>query len=142
MERKNEAKVTNSFWVYSITNDKWTCFYKNENNSSLYWNKKQSEEPRPRYAHQLVYDESNRVCTVTKTLSCIFSSKSVFWDSPSTGNIIPRKKGAVLLQFCLVLWDLHLNHKCDYGDFHKKIIVFVPRMVFDWWNLFDAVIIA
>merc|ERR1712241_1155978 len=61
IDRKSEAKVTNSFWVYSITNDKWTCFYKNENNSSIYWNKMQSEEPRPRYAHQLVYDESNRV---------------------------------------------------------------------------------
>ena len=59
--KSSEAKVTNSFWVYSITNDKWTCFYKNENNSSIYWNKMQSEEPRPRYAHQLVYDESNRV---------------------------------------------------------------------------------
>ena len=97
MERKNEAKVTNSFWVYSITNDKWTCFYKNENNSSLYWNKKQSEEPRPRYAHQLVYDESNRVCTVTKTLSCIFFLPSQFFETPLLPEILFREKGAVLL---------------------------------------------
>ena len=62
-KEKNERKheITNSFWVYSIGNDKWTCFYRNENNSSIYWNKMQSEEPRPRYAHQLVYDEANRV---------------------------------------------------------------------------------
>lgn len=60
-ERKSDAKVTNSFWVYSIFDDKWTCFYRNENNSSVYWNKMQTEEPRPRYAHQLVYDETNRV---------------------------------------------------------------------------------
>ena len=60
-ERKSDCKVTNSFWVYSINDDKWTCFYRNENNSSVYWNKMQTEEPRPRYAHQLVYDESNRV---------------------------------------------------------------------------------
>jgi hypothetical protein len=59
-ERKAEAKVTNSFWVYNIANDKWTCFYRNENNSSQYWNRMQSEEPRPRYAHQLVYDDHNR----------------------------------------------------------------------------------
>ena len=67
--KSSEAKVTNSFWVYSITNDKWTCFYKNENNSSIYWNKMQSEEPRPRYAHQLVYDESNRVRLKLKLIS-------------------------------------------------------------------------
>lgn len=60
-DRKSEGKVTNSFWVYNIPTDKWTCFYRNENNSSMYWNKMQTEEPRPRYAHQLVYDEVNRV---------------------------------------------------------------------------------
>jgi hypothetical protein len=60
-ERKNDTKVTNSFWVYNILTDKWTCFYRNENNSSIYWNKMQTEEPRPRYAHQLVYDEVNCV---------------------------------------------------------------------------------
>ena len=70
-KEKNERKheITNSFWVYSIANDKWTCFYRNENNSSIYWNKMQSEEPRPRYAHQLVYDEANRVSLKVLTKS-------------------------------------------------------------------------
>lgn len=60
-DKRNESKVSNSFWVYNIVNNKWTCFYRNENNSSIYWNKMQSQEPRPRYAHQLVYDETSRL---------------------------------------------------------------------------------
>ena len=32
-------------------------YFRNERTSSAYWNLRQSIEPRPRYAHQLVYDE-------------------------------------------------------------------------------------
>jgi hypothetical protein len=57
----SESRVSNSFWVYSITSNKWTCFYRNDNSSSTYWSKMQRQEPRPRYAHQLVYDDLNRM---------------------------------------------------------------------------------
>ena len=57
----SESRVSNSFWVYSISSNKWTCFYKNDNSSSTYWSKMQRQEPRPRYAHQLVYDDVNRM---------------------------------------------------------------------------------
>ena len=32
-------------------------FSRNENSEPGYWTQRQSVEPRPRYAHQLVYDE-------------------------------------------------------------------------------------
>ena len=60
-DKRNDSRVSNSFWVYNIVTNKWTCFYRNDHNSTQYWNKMQTQEPRPRYAHQLVYDEINRV---------------------------------------------------------------------------------
>ena len=57
----SESRVSNSFWVYSISSNKWTCFYRNDNSSSTYWREMQRQEPRPRYAHQLVYDDVNRM---------------------------------------------------------------------------------
>ena len=57
----SESRVSNSFWVYGISSNRWTCFYRNDNSSSSYWSKMQRQEPRPRYAHQLVYDDINRV---------------------------------------------------------------------------------
>ena len=59
-----DSRVSNSFWVYSIAANRWTCYYKNENSSPDYWNMMQHLEPRPRYAHQLVYDDVNRVSKV------------------------------------------------------------------------------
>ena len=56
-----DSRVSNSFWVYSIAANRWTCYYKNENSSPDYWNMMQHLEPRPRYAHQLAYDDVNRV---------------------------------------------------------------------------------
>lgn len=73
LERQNETSVSNSFWVYSINQNKWQCFYKNENSCLEYWNKRQFEEPRPRYAHQLVYDDVNRVSkTHAYDLRCFY----------------------------------------------------------------------
>lgn len=60
-DKRPDAKISNSFWVYSIATNKWTCYYQNENSSPDYWNMMQHLEPRPRYAHQLAYDEVNRV---------------------------------------------------------------------------------
>jgi len=57
-KRSGEARVSNSFWVYSLASGKWSVVYRNENNEPGYWTSRQSVEPRPRYAHQLVYDET------------------------------------------------------------------------------------
>ena len=36
---KREENVKNSFWVYSIPSNRWSCVYKNENQSAQYWDK-------------------------------------------------------------------------------------------------------
>ncbi|CAG5927233.1 unnamed protein product [Menidia menidia] len=59
---KREENVRNSFWIYDITRNNWSCVYKNdqavkENPSKTL----QEEEPCPRFAHQLVYDEMHKV---------------------------------------------------------------------------------
>lgn len=58
---KREENVRNSFWIYSIPTNRWTCVYKNENLSPQYWDKMHDKEPVPRFAHQLVYDHVSRV---------------------------------------------------------------------------------
>uniref|UniRef100_A0A8D0A1F6 Muskelin 1, intracellular mediator containing kelch motifs n=1 Tax=Sander lucioperca TaxID=283035 RepID=A0A8D0A1F6_SANLU len=59
---KREENVRNSFWIYDIARNNWSCVYKNdqavkENPSKAL----QEEEPCPRFAHQLVYDEMHKV---------------------------------------------------------------------------------
>lgn len=60
-KEKRDDNVQNSFWVYYIDQDKWSCVYQNENTGEQYWNKMQHIEPCPRFAHQLVYDHINKV---------------------------------------------------------------------------------
>ena len=55
--RSGEQSVSNSFWVYEICRSRWSVIYRNENGDTDYWQRRQSLEPRPRYAHQLVYEE-------------------------------------------------------------------------------------
>ena len=55
--RAGEQSVSNSFWVYEISRGRWSVIYRNENGDTDYWQRRQSLEPRPRYAHQLVYEE-------------------------------------------------------------------------------------
>lgn len=58
---KREENVRNSFWVYDINQNKWSCIYRNEQTGESYWSKMQHMEPCPRFAHQLVYDETKKV---------------------------------------------------------------------------------
>lgn len=58
-DKRDNSK--NSFWVYDIGRDKWSCIYKNENTGQQYWIKMQHIEPVPRFAHQLVYDHARKV---------------------------------------------------------------------------------
>ncbi|XP_070558105.1 muskelin-like [Ptychodera flava] len=60
-KEKREENVRNSFWVYDIIRNKWSCIYKNENSSPQYWTKMQHLEPCPRFAHQLTYDHVHKV---------------------------------------------------------------------------------
>ncbi|EDV28994.1 uncharacterized protein TRIADDRAFT_37030 [Trichoplax adhaerens] len=53
--RKGE-NVCNSVWVFDLSSCHWSCVYQNDNNTENYWNQMQYLEPRPRYAHQLVYN--------------------------------------------------------------------------------------
>ena len=55
------SKVDNSFWVYNIAQNKWTCVYKIESNSLEHWMTMQNFQPRPRYAHQIAYDNVYQV---------------------------------------------------------------------------------
>jgi len=55
--RVGGPQVSNSFWVYEVNRARWSVVYRNENNQTDYWQRRQCVEPRPRYAHQLVYDE-------------------------------------------------------------------------------------
>ncbi|XP_059476925.1 muskelin [Neocloeon triangulifer] len=59
-ERRDE-NVQNSFWVYSLKRNRWSCIYRNENTGDQYWSKMQNLEPCPRFAHQLVYSVSNKI---------------------------------------------------------------------------------
>ena len=60
-KEKKEDTIRNSFWVYHLKRCKWVCVYRNENHNQQYWNKMQNVEPCPRFAHQLVYDQRNKV---------------------------------------------------------------------------------
>ncbi|XP_017304065.1 muskelin [Diaphorina citri] len=60
-KEKREETVQNSFWVYQMGKNQWSCVYKNENSGEHYWSKMAHVEPCPRFAHQLVYDSVNKV---------------------------------------------------------------------------------
>ncbi|XP_048465952.1 muskelin [Rhincodon typus] len=59
---KREENVRNSFWIYDIARNNWSCVYKNDQSVKDNPNKSlQEEEPCPRFAHQLVYDDMHKV---------------------------------------------------------------------------------
>lgn len=62
-EKERRDINLNSFWMYSLKTNKWSCIYKSEQSNEHCYSKMQSMwvEPCPRYAHQLVYDWINKV---------------------------------------------------------------------------------
>ncbi|XP_073918983.1 muskelin isoform X6 [Castor canadensis] len=61
-KEKREENVRNSFWIYDIVRNSWSCVYKNDQAAKDNPSKSlQEEEPCPRFAHQLVYDELHKV---------------------------------------------------------------------------------
>lgn len=97
--------VKNSFWVYSITKDKWTKIYQNDNTGHDYWKSMENLEPCPRFAHQLIYDEK------TKT-------QYLFGGNPGEAS----NTGARLDDF----WKLKLNRDSE-SDILRKCLFLVRR---------------
>ncbi|KAM3960333.1 muskelin 1 [Aphomia sociella] len=53
MSKEKDKRVYNTLWVFSLRRLTWTCVYRNDSVSP--------NEPRPRFAHQLVYDPVKKV---------------------------------------------------------------------------------
>lgn len=63
-EKERRDLNLNSFWMYSLKTNKWSCIYKSEHSNEHCYSKVQQNacsEPCPRYAHQLVYDWINKI---------------------------------------------------------------------------------
>ncbi|CAG8466882.1 18677_t:CDS:10, partial [Racocetra persica] len=58
---KRSQAIKNSFWVYDLRLDKWTKIYQSEVCGAQYWESNETTEPRPRYAHQMVFDNIHKV---------------------------------------------------------------------------------
>ncbi|KPJ04033.1 Muskelin [Papilio xuthus] len=53
MSKEKDKRVYNSLWVFSLRRMTWTCVYRNDSVTPA--------EPRPRFAHQLVYDPVRKI---------------------------------------------------------------------------------
>ncbi|KAL4704274.1 hypothetical protein ACJJTC_016292 [Scirpophaga incertulas] len=53
MSKEKDRRVYNTLWAFSLRRMTWACVYRNERVSA--------HEPRPRFAHQLVYDPATKV---------------------------------------------------------------------------------
>ena len=53
MSKEKDKRVYNTLWVFSLRRRTWTCVYRNGSVAP--------HEPRPRFAHQLVYDPVRKV---------------------------------------------------------------------------------
>ncbi|CAB4386012.1 hypothetical protein RhiirA5_492663 [Rhizophagus irregularis] len=60
-KEKKASSVKNAFWAYDLRMGKWTKLYQSENFDQCYWASNETTEPRPRHAHQMVYDYVNKV---------------------------------------------------------------------------------
>ncbi|XP_074644616.1 muskelin-like isoform X2 [Tubulanus polymorphus] len=58
---KDKRDMKNSFWVYDIPKNKWSCIYKNDNSGNGANTQKSVIQPVPRFAHQLVYDHIHKI---------------------------------------------------------------------------------
>ncbi|XP_063385695.1 muskelin [Cydia fagiglandana] len=53
MSKEKDKRVYNTLWVFSLRRLTWTCVYRNDSIAP--------HEPRPRFAHQLVYDPVRKI---------------------------------------------------------------------------------
>jgi len=59
-KRDESVQVQNSFWVYDIRRNTWSCIYKNDG-TGLSDASAKIDQPYPRFAHQLVYGQNTKV---------------------------------------------------------------------------------
>jgi len=60
-KEKKEDNLKNSFWVYDIKQNKWSCIYRNKMEPIGADEFRARVEPCPRFAHQLVFDHTRKV---------------------------------------------------------------------------------
>lgn len=63
-EKERRDFNVNSLWLYSLKLNEWTCIYKCDHSTENCCSNKSQvmcSEPCPRYAHQLVFDATNRI---------------------------------------------------------------------------------
>lgn len=64
-EKERRELNLNSFWMYSLKTNDWTCVFQSDHSTEHCYSKPKPQtkcsEPCPRYAHQLVYDWNNRI---------------------------------------------------------------------------------
>ncbi|XP_043224158.1 muskelin-like [Amphibalanus amphitrite] len=60
-KEKKEDNLKNSFWVYDIKQNRWSCIYRNRAEPSGSDDSKPLVEPCPRFAHQLVFDHMRKI---------------------------------------------------------------------------------
>ncbi|KAJ0174253.1 hypothetical protein K1T71_010399 [Dendrolimus kikuchii] len=53
MSKEKDKRVYNTLWVFALRSMTWTCVYRNDSVAP--------NEPRPRFAHQLVYDPVKKI---------------------------------------------------------------------------------
>ncbi|RVE51419.1 hypothetical protein evm_003974 [Chilo suppressalis] len=53
MSKEKDKRIYNTLWVFSLRRMAWSCVYRNDTVSP--------DEPRPRFAHQLVYDPLRKI---------------------------------------------------------------------------------
>ncbi|XP_022814581.1 muskelin [Spodoptera litura] len=53
MSKEKDKRVYNSLWVFSLRRLTWSCVYRNDSVAP--------DEPKPRFAHQLVYDPVKKI---------------------------------------------------------------------------------
>ncbi|XP_014670808.1 PREDICTED: muskelin-like [Priapulus caudatus] len=58
---RRDENPRNSFWVFDIAHNRWSCIYKNEKLNQKDSSKQSVLEPCARYAHQLTYDHVHKV---------------------------------------------------------------------------------
>ncbi|KAJ3316887.1 Muskelin 1, intracellular mediator containing kelch motif [Boothiomyces sp. JEL0866] len=137
MREKNSLNDTkNAFWVYNLQKGKWLKIYENDNIGSDYWMKMSNIEPRPRFAHQLVYNENTKVQYLFGGNPGETNNPNLRLDDlweltlqrPSSQDILRRAKFQIRK-----LWFIE---KCLQGDI-QAALHFLQTKVSQYVNHFD-----
>ncbi|KAH9633210.1 hypothetical protein HF086_017765 [Spodoptera exigua] len=81
MSKEKDKRVYNSLWVFSLRRLTWSCVYRNDSVAP--------NEPRPRFAHQLVYDPVKKVSRFQKLATVLFAGPGPAEPAPAT--LTPRR---------------------------------------------------